>query len=373
MNILITAIHPVGGIRTYFRYVFAQSCFNDCQFTFIAPDDGLSEFIHDHFPEKNVNIIPINSNKDFIKTIRREIKSGRYDFVHSHGFSAGMLTQLAQLFTGATHLMTAHDVFTKFQFQGFKGKVTQFLTNRILSQIDCIHTVTMDADKNLQEFCPSILPKRLRLIVHGIDVQRFAKANKRQVKSEINIEESTALVGFFGRFMGQKGFRILVDAINIIKNQNLLSPVPQVVTFGWGGFIREDYEYLADKGLSEYFTQLPNTDDVPAAIKGVDIVAMPSRWEACGLLGMEVLCCGVPMVGTNCIGLREVLEDSPASTVDVNDAQALALAIVEYIKPEHLTAAHHYVEQAVERFDVKISAQKMKKLYFEINRKSISL
>lgn len=42
---------------------------------------------------------------------------------------------------------------------------------------------------------------------------------------------------------------------------------------------------------------------------------MPSRWVAFGLLAVEALCAGTPLIASDCIGLREVVEDTPAVVV----------------------------------------------------------
>lgn len=365
MNILLTAIYPVGGIRTYFRYVYSHLAFSDCTFTLIGPDEGLSDFIGEYIPKDRITVIATQGKRNFISTVRKHVKKGSYDFVHSHGFSAGILTEIALFNIKKLHLMTAHDVFIKRQFEGFRGKVKQKLIGVIFNRIDLIHTVTKDANQNLLDFFPNIDQKKLQFIAHGIDSERFNQSQTRPFKQELNLPDNQLIIGFFGRFMGQKGFRVLVDAVKVIVNDNNL-PNPIVLTFGWGGFIREDYQYIEQQGLSDYFVQLPNTDDMPAAIKGVDTVAMPSRWEACGLLGMEALCCGTPIVGTNCIGLREVLEDSPALSIEIDDVTALANALINSFTQEIKQATTEYVSEAVERFSVTKSAEKMHDLYTEI-------
>ena len=135
-----------------------------------------------------------------------------------------------------------------------------------------------------------------------------------------------------------------------------------VVTFGWGGYIREDFALIEQKGLSDYFRQLPGTNDMPAAIRGVDLVVMPSRWEACPLLPMEVLSTGTPIVGTACVGLREVLESTPAKVVAVDDTEALASAIVQQLM-EGPEVFKHYQPIAVARFSADKHAEELRQFY----------
>jgi glycosyltransferase involved in cell wall biosynthesis len=168
--------------------------------------------------------------------------------------------------------------------------------------------------------------------------------------------------------MGQKGFRLIVQAIRLIRDEQLLPVVPHVATFGWGGFIREDYAYLEELGLKDYFHQMPQTNNMAGALKGVDLVAMPSRWEACGLLAMEALAAGAPIVGSDCVGLREVLDGTPARQVAVGDQSALADALVAEIKnlDQRRVAFQAYQPQAVKRFAIDRPARALADLYRQL-------
>jgi len=367
LNILLTAMHPVGGIRTYFRYVYSQDVFKDCSFTLIGRDPTIIEYIEEFLPKNRINVIYVKNWKEFIVQAYIQLQNNTYACVHSHGFTSAVLTYILTLIKNKKHIVTAHDVFTNRQFSGFKGKLKYLLLQFVLNKADYIHTVTQDAQDNLQDYFPKTPTSKLRLILHGIETDKFSKATPRHLKKELGIADKQALVGFFGRFMGQKGFRVLVSAIKLIKDERLLPVPPKVVTFGWGGFIREDYQYIDELGLSDYFIQMPNTDDMPAAIKGVDVVAMPSRWEACGLLGMEVLSSGTPLVGTNCIGLREVLANTPAVIIDVDDVNALAYGMISLLSDEAKESFAQYKNKAVERYSVENAALGMHSLYHELS------
>ena len=90
---------------------------------------------------------------------------------------------------------------------------------------------------------------------------------------------------------------------------------------------------------------------------------MPSRWEACGLLAMEALCAGVPLVGTTCIGLREVLAGTPALTAPPGDHEAIARALVAAVAPEVRPRFAAYRAQARERFSSERTARELRALY----------
>lgn len=366
MKILMTALQPSGGIRTFFRYVYGQDVFNDCEFVLLAPDEGLGDFLSEFIPRGRINLIPSSRDpQKYLRLVRRVVKSGSFDLIHSHGFSAGVLTQLASTGLGVPHLLTAHDVFTAPQFYGWKGQVKKVLLGMAFARIPAIHTVTEDAKQNLLQYFPSVKCERVRSILHGVDTEFFRAGVPRLLKGELSLSQEVPLIGFFGRFMGQKGFKILVDALEIIKNEGRLPVVPHVVTFAAGGYIREDYSYLEGKGLAQYFHRLQPTDDMPSALKGVDLVVMPSRWEACGLLAMESLAAGVPIVGTDCVGLREVIEGSPARAAKAGDSASLASAISEELEAldSRKRVFQDFQPIAVERFKIVHPANELHRLY----------
>jgi glycosyltransferase involved in cell wall biosynthesis len=236
---------------------------------------------------------------------------------------------------------------------------------RLFQRMTAIHTVSEDARLNLLSFFPGIRTERVQGILHGIDTRYFRDSVPASLRPRIGVPGDVPLIGFLGRFMGQKGFRLLVDAIEQVVKGQLLPVIPHVVTFGWNGYIREDYDYLRSKGLADYFHQHEQTHDVGGMLKAVDLVVMPSRWEACGLLAMEALAAGVPILGSDCVGLREVLAGSPARPFRTGDSSALRLALIEEINnlPARKLQFANYQPEAVARFDIDRPARALADLY----------
>jgi glycosyltransferase involved in cell wall biosynthesis len=362
MKILLVARWPVGGIKTYLKYIYSASIFSDVQLTLLAPDNDLEEFINTQLPQGRMKLIPTASDrKSFIAAIDKCVGAHEFDLIHSHGFSASFYTQQAVWYRNIPHLLTAHDVFLPNTFKGVKGVFKKIAMYWLLAGVTRVLSVSDDARSNILEYFPLLRKKQIVNITNGIDTAQFAAGGIRDFKKELGLKNQP-VIGFFGRFMAQKGFRQLVLAIEHIVKNNLLSCPPVVLTFGWGGFIREDYAYIEERQLSPYFSQLPGTNEMPAAINGVDLVVMPSRWEACPLLPMEVLSCGVPIIGTNCVGLREVLANTPAKIVDVGDFRQLAEAIVVQLA-EGDEAFKNYQADAVKRFSADNHSQQLFSLY----------
>ncbi len=238
-----------------------------------------------------------------------------------------------------------------------------------LPRVDVIQTVSRDARENLLQFIPALRgPRRVVVTIrNGIRPELFEAPQRRDLRGELGIDAGTFLIGFFGRFMSPKGFRYLIDAMAILTQELHPPRRPLVLAFGVGGFVREEQAAIAARGLTESFRFMPFVADMASNLRGVDVVAIPSLWEACPLLPMEAMAVGVPVIGSNCVGLREVLEDSPAVVIPAADARALADAILAQMRdpqPREAAAAA-FAAEARTRFDCRTTRRLLEGLLWE--------
>jgi glycosyltransferase involved in cell wall biosynthesis len=366
-NVLLVVRHPVGGIRAYFRYVYGVADLGDHSYTLVCPAGGFADYVRQIFASPPVECLEVpETSSALFKGVLAALGRTKFDLVHSHGFTAGAVSAPLAAVKRVPHLMTAHDVFLPAQFDGWRGALKRQMLSACFRQVDCIHAVSEDCAANVMEFFPALDPARVRPILNGIDVREFAGSDAMPLRQQLGAGNDRVLLGFFGRFMSQKGFRYLIDAIDILRADREMQRKPLVVTFAAGGFIREDRSEIERRGLAEFFAHQPPTDRVPAAMRAVDAVVMPSLWEACGLVAMEALLAGTPIIGSDCIGLREVLRGSPAAQVPVRDAPALAAAIKDYVNRPRTGEFREYVPLALARFDSRKHIQALKQLYDEL-------
>lgn len=371
-RILLVVKHPVGGIRTFLRYVYTNLGSSNYHFTLIAPDLPETRILLEELKEIHVDYIPAHNNagnREFCWLVTETIIRGQsFALIHSHGFTSAACTIMAALYRGIPHVLTCHDVFTPGQFVGLKGFIKRIALGAMLSMVDRIHCVSNDARDNILAYLPilKLFKRRVITIMNGIQVEPFVHAEKRDLKRELGLPPDTFLIGFMGRFMAQKGFRYLVDALEQLKRMDSLPRKPLVVTFSQpDGFIREEQEQVKKRGLTDSILFLPFVPNVASTMKGLDIVVMPSLWEACGLLAMETMAAGTPIVGTNCIGLREVLRNTPAYIVPTKDGTALSEALAMEMRTPTTAKAKEFAAEATARFQVKDRAAEIEKLMRE--------
>lgn len=366
MKVLMAAVWPVGGIRTFLQYLYSQAAFETCNISLVTPGDDLAKFFSSSIPPARFEVRTCSGGlKGLAVELRKALRSGEFDLLHTHGLTTAVIGQFVRVGCGIPHLTTAHDVFLPTMFAGPFGRARQAALNVALWSIDGVHAVSDDCAKNFREYVPMVPAQRVRSILNGIDTNRFCNAEGVDAHARLGLSRETRLVGFFGRFMAQKGFVTLVDAVCLLAQTTGVPPF-RIVTFGWGGFIREDFDYVKERGVAEYFVQMPHTDQPERWMKAMDIVAMPSRWEACGLVAMEALSAGIPIIGSNCIGLREVLFGSPARTICAGSADELAKALENELRNPRREAFHQYQRSAVERFKIETAAERIRELYDEL-------
>jgi glycosyltransferase involved in cell wall biosynthesis len=205
-------------------------------------------------------------------------------------------------------------------------------------------------------------------IPNGIDVRKYAApmvTGGDDLRQRLGLGADTMLFGFLGRFMEQKGFLILLDALQRLKTDE-----PQrsfhLVAVGSGDYKREYRIEIERRGLGDMVSLFDFTPDILPILQQLDLLVIPSLWEASPLQPMEAMAAGVPVLGTACIGLREVLRHTPARMVRAGDAAALATGLRQALHSPWTTEAREYAAEACRRFDNAPSARQLVELYDEL-------
>lgn len=174
--------------------------------------------------------------------------------------------------------------------------------------------------------------RAVRRIHHGIDLVRYRPAEpgeRERLRAEAGIAADATVIGFIGRLAHEKGIDVLLEAA-----AQVLPTVPNVVLTIAGRGPEEDAlrAQVARLGLGERVRFPGFVRDAAEYYRMLDVLAMPSRYEAFGLVAAEAMASGVAVVAAPAGGLREVLGDGAAGrVVPVDDAAALAAALRELV------------------------------------------
>jgi glycosyltransferase involved in cell wall biosynthesis len=368
-RVLVVVRWPVGGIRTYILYNYPILTQTGYRFTFLGPaDDSFNDLRKDVHSWADAEFVtaPVAGRRCQLRsTVRRQLQTGRFDLIHSHGLTAGIAAILGNVRLGIPHVITSHDVIRANQYPGMAGYIKRYIISRLLRRANALVAVSCDAMENHLEYLPRLSNGRCRLVtvVNGIDTARVSQhrpEGPRQLRDRLGIDDDVFLIGFLGRFMEQKGFLILIDALDRLFASRL-SKRCHLVAVGSGDYVRE-YRGEVDRRprLSGGVSFVEHVADAAHVLRGLDLLVVPSLWEACPLLPMEAMCLGIPVLGTDCLGLREVLADTPSVMIPNGDAAALARAMRMAIEAPWKKQATAFAASARERFDAARSAEQLR-------------
>jgi len=200
-------------------------------------------------------------------------------------------------------------------------------------------------------------PGRVRRVYHGLEppVTRALEREGQRIRAELGVGADDFLVGNVGRLALQKGQRHLIAAMPL-----LLQRAPRAHAVIAGGGDLEDYlrDLAEEAGVAERVHVLGPRKDVPALMHAIDVFAMPSIWEGFGLVLLEAMAAGRPIVASRVATIPEVVVDSETGLlVPAGDPQALADALAELADQPAL--AHQFGGAGRERLRRHFSIDKM--------------
>ncbi|MBN2580012.1 MAG: glycosyltransferase family 4 protein [Pirellulales bacterium] len=362
---------PVGGIRTYLIDYYRPLGEAGYRFTFLGPAEETFRRFQDDvraWPDVEFVEAPIVGGKCRLwSAVRRQLGTRRFCAVHSQGLTAGAAVALVHRGTRVPHLITSHDVFRPDQFPGPLGLLKRCVLARLLRRATALIAVGHDALQNHLDYLPGLARGKCRLvtIVNGIDVERLSRNGRPShagLRERLGLADDVFLMGFLGRFMKQKGFLVMVDALDRLARRPLPRPF-HVVAVGSDDYVLEYREEVMRRpSLAGRITFLDVMTNVAPVLHELDLLVIPSLWEACPLLPMEAMCLGTPVLGSDCIGLREVLRGSPSVQVAAGSPGALAEGIERAMTKPWTEEARRYVPDARQRFNVGGAARQLREL-----------
>jgi glycosyltransferase involved in cell wall biosynthesis len=139
-----------------------------------------------------------------------------------------------------------------------------------------------------------------------------------------NFQKSPVRILSYGRYVKKKGFDLLLHAFKSLLD----SGIHAQLTIGGQGEELASLESLAKKLNIQDSVRLGQwIDDVTAALDAADLFVLPSLDEPFGIVMLEAMARGVPIISTRTKGPSEVLSEATASLVEIGSAEALANAM----------------------------------------------
>ena len=149
------------------------------------------------------------------------------------------------------------------------------------------------------------------------------------------------IFGLAGRFDAQKGQLLLLEALAMTNNTTTAVCLLGEPTIGEGeSYSRQITEFIDGNNLNERVFIRPFRSEVSTFFRAVDAFVMASKAETFGMVTIESMACGTPIIASNAGGSPEILDFGKIGTLFTPmDSHALADAMTDFIEnPERVSA-----------------------------------
>ncbi|KXS42125.1 MAG: Glycosyltransferase [Candidatus Frackibacter sp. T328-2] len=240
---------------------------------------------------------PIN-----IFRIRQLLKKNDYDLIHVHLFPTFYWVTIANMLNFRNKIplvMTEHSTYNRRR----KYKFFKIFDKLIYNQIDKIISISKDTQLNLKKWLDTNKDdNKFEIINNGINTEKFKNAEPYKKDDLLNPYSSgNILITMVGRFSEHKDQKTLIRAIKNLPNKFHLILIGE-------GNLKSDCENLVQNlKINDRVHFLGFRKDVERIMKTSDIIVLSSNWEGFGLVAVEGMAAGKPVIASDVNGLKEIV------------------------------------------------------------------
>lgn len=332
-----------------------------------SQDEHVPHILHDlghgnrvvHIHAGPENPRPKQELQDYIKEFTNNIltfaqdKEIAYDLIFSHYWLSGLAAlrlkkawgvPVAHMFHTLAHLknkIAASEEEKDGQYR-IDGEM------KVLKGADRIIVATRDEKENLLTLY-SAKEKKIKIIPPGVDTAHFYPIPVDEAKEYIGMPRDEKMILFVGRIEPLKGIDTLIHAIAQMRKADVLSRCPHYLYIiggnpeACGEDASKEMQRLqalcAELDLHDLvlFLGKRDQDSLQYYYSAAEMVVMPSHYESFGMVALEAMACGTPVIATQVGGLQHLVQDGETGFVIPNgDPDALEEKITVLICKEEL-------------------------------------
>jgi D-inositol-3-phosphate glycosyltransferase len=276
------------------------------------------------------------------KVIKFADKKGiTYDLIHAHYWMSGKAGGILKAAWGVPMVQMFHTLGLMKQEiartpEEFEGNYRIQGEYDILATADRIIAAT-EAERHQLETLYGLDTGKVTIIPPGVDTSHFYPIPQDEAKEAIGIPVKDRMALFVGRIEPLKGLDTLIKAMAIVKETCKSFRCPHYLVI-IGGDPQEDPDQMSAEmerlqnlcqtlGLDEIILFLGKRGQatLPYYYAAAEVVVMPSHYESFGMVALEAMACGTPVIASRVGGLAHLIRDGETGYfVPAQDPQALA-------------------------------------------------
>ena len=318
-----------------------------------------------HFEKKGINVVHLGRSKldpltivDIIKII----KNNNIDLIHCHGYGSANFGRLARVFTSTKVIVHSHDDDRYYPLY-------QKISDRILKKFTDLGIAVSEAVKKASVEIRKIPEEKMLVLHNGIIFDEFKIPEDDEIsieKKKWNLEENSKIIGTIAKLREEKGVEYLIRAVPHVLKE---FPNSNFIIVGDGN-LRDHLENLAKElGVGKNIIFTGFLENVTPVLSTFDVQVLPSITEGFGLVIVEGMTMGKPVIATNVGGVNEIIKDGENGLlVSSRDPEALADKIIYLLKnPEQAKNLGITAKVDSRRFDIKIHVKKLEEQYSRLS------
>lgn len=221
--------------------------------------------------------------------------------------------------------------------------------------------------------CPET---KISTIPPGVDTALFKPMDKTAAKAHIHADPDHHVILAVGRMDPVKGFDVLLVALKALlkRNPTLSNQVCLWIVGGdieqqknqWSRELKKLKTLREELGLTATVKFVPPQpqEELPYYYNAADVLVMPSHYESFGMVALEAIACGTPVIATDVTGISPILkETNQGRIVSANNPLALATEI-QHVLTSPETTTH---QQQLSTYDWDTVAEKIADVYASVH------
>lgn len=349
-----------GGVEAVVMNYYRHIDHSKIQFDFICDEDSVNipyEEI-EKLGGKVILIPPYQKIFKYQKGLRKVLKDGEYKIVHSHINTLSVFPLYAAKRVGVP-VRIAHSHSTTNKKEWKKNLLKQILrpfSKKYATDYMCCSELAgrwLFGDKAYDE-------GKVYLLNNAIDLDKFKYDEKirNNKRKELNIDDSTLVIGHLGRFVEQKNHRFLIDIFNEIHKNNSDSIL---LLGGQGPLLEEIKEKVNHLGLNDCVQFLGQRNDAAELYQAFDIFLLPSLYEGLPVVGVEAQAAGLLCVFSDDMTKETKVLDSTIFMSLDNSANEWADTMLKSYKQFNRKDTRNEISN--NNFNIKVESVKLENYY----------